>query len=97
MKSLNKKKDEDLLINELTTFVKELIEYARLNIDLTFRVEESEDEYGHRVVFFVFNTGYKLKVNLYDSDVGGENANLYVVEELKSYVKSELEEIIENI
>lgn len=91
------KKNEDLLIEELTTFVKELIEDARLNVDLTFKVEESEDEYGHRVVFFVFNTGDELEVNLYNSDVRGENANLYGVEELKSYVKSELEEIIENI
>lgn len=97
MKSLKKKKNEDLLIEELTTFVAELIEDARLNVDLTFKVEESEDEYGHRVVFFVFNTGDELEVNLYNSDVRGENANLYGVEELKSYVKSELEEIIENI
>lgn len=91
------KKDEDLLIDKLTTFVRELIEDARLNVDLTFRVEESEDEFGYRVIFFVFNTGDELEVKLYDSDVREKDANLYDVEELKSYVKSELEEIIESI
>ena len=88
---------ENSVVDELTTFVKELIKDDRLNADLTFKIETAEDEYGHRVVFFVFNTGDKLKVNLYNSDVGEENANLYDVEELKPYVKSELKEIIENI
>ena len=90
-------KRENSVVDELSTFVKELIKDAHLDIDLTFRIEKSEDEYGYRVVFIVFNTGDKLEVNLYNSDVKKKDATMYDVEELKSYLKSELEEIIDNI
>ncbi len=88
---------ENSMIDRLTTFVKELIKDASLNVDLTFHIDKSEDEFGYRVIFFVFNTGYELEVNLYNSDVKKKDANLYDIEELKRYIKSELEEIIENI
>lgn len=88
---------ENSVVDELTTFVKELIKDASLNVDLTFHIDKSEDEFGYRVIFFVFNTGDELEVNLYNSDVKKKDANLYDIEELKRYIKSELEEIIENI
>ena len=59
---------EDLIKDELCTFVSDLIKDANLEEQLRFECLEDEDYYGYCVLVFEFSNGSDIQLGLYDPD-----------------------------
>ena len=89
---------EDLIKDELCTFVSDLIKDANLEEQLRFECLEDEDYYGYPVLVFEFNNRSDIQLGLYDSDTyGSDEEKLNDISDMKEYLKDELEDIIENL
>ena len=89
---------EDLIKDELCTFVSDLIKDANLEEQLRFECLEDEDYYGYLVLVFEFSNGSDIQLGLYDPNTyGSDDEELNDVGGMKEYLKDELEDIIENL